>query len=162
MKLVVLVALPPFVVTAILPVVAPAGTTAVICESEFTVNDATTLLNVTFVVCVSPVPVIVTDVPTGPLVGEKVLSVGLTLNVAAVERVAVPVVTVTFPVRAPVGTVARMNVLPANAFVVAAVPPNFTTDAAVKFWPRIPTWVPTVPLLTLTREMNGAYDVLKL
>ena len=49
MKLFELVALPPFVVTAIVAVVAPVGTVAVIFESEFTVNEADTLLNVTFV-----------------------------------------------------------------------------------------------------------------
>ena len=43
-----------------------------------------------------------------------------------------PVVTVTLPVRAPVGTVARMKVLPVNCVVVAAVPPNFTTDDVLK------------------------------
>ena len=74
-----LVALPPLVVTAILPVVAPVGTVAVIFESEFTVNEADTLLNVTFVACVRPVPLIVTEVPTEPLGGVKVLSVGVTL-----------------------------------------------------------------------------------
>lgn len=42
MKLLELVALPPFVVTAIVPVVAPVGTVAVIFESEFTVNEADT------------------------------------------------------------------------------------------------------------------------
>jgi hypothetical protein len=49
-KLVELATLPPFVVTAILPVAAPAGTVAVISESETTVNDADILSIVTFVV----------------------------------------------------------------------------------------------------------------
>ena len=35
-----LVAVPPGVVTVIVPVVAPEGTTAEICKAEFTVNDA--------------------------------------------------------------------------------------------------------------------------
>jgi hypothetical protein len=48
-KLVVLDAMPPLVVTAILPVVAVAGTVAVICVSEFTVKVAETWLKVTFV-----------------------------------------------------------------------------------------------------------------
>jgi hypothetical protein len=44
-----LVAVPPGVVTAILPVLAPVGTVTVICESEFTVNVvALTPPNVTF------------------------------------------------------------------------------------------------------------------
>lgn len=79
MKLVASVTLPPLVVTAILPEVAPVGTVAVIFESELTVNVALTLLNVTFVVCAKPVPLIVTEVPTGPLAGEKLENVGVTL-----------------------------------------------------------------------------------
>jgi hypothetical protein len=98
-----LVALPPFVATAIVPVVAPVATVAVIFESEFTVNEADTLLNVTFVACLRPVPVIVTQVPTGPLVGVKVAKVGVTLNCSGAVKVVVPVVTVTFPVSAPAG-----------------------------------------------------------
>jgi len=42
-------AVPLGVVTAIGPVVAPGGTVAVICVTEFTVNVAVTLLNVTAV-----------------------------------------------------------------------------------------------------------------
>lgn len=79
MKLADDVALPPAVMTTILPVVAPVGTVAVTFESEFTVNVADTLLNVTFVVCARPVPVIVTEVPTGPVNGVKPVKVGVTL-----------------------------------------------------------------------------------
>ena len=49
-KLVELITLPPFVVTTILPVAAPAGTVAVIFESETTLNDEEMLSIVTFVV----------------------------------------------------------------------------------------------------------------
>ena len=66
-------------VTAIFPVLAPAGTAAVTCESESTVNVAAILSIVTFVVCSRPVPVIVTEVPTGPLDGAKVFRVGVIL-----------------------------------------------------------------------------------
>ena len=76
-----LVTLPPLVVTMIFPVVAPVGTVAVTWVSEFTVKLADVPLNVTFVVCVSPVPVIVTGVPTGPLGGLKVVNVGFTFKV---------------------------------------------------------------------------------
>jgi hypothetical protein len=71
-----LVALPFGVVTPIGPVVAPDGTAAVICESEFTVKAAGVPLNPTAVAPVKPLPVIVTDVPTGPLEGEKPLIEG--------------------------------------------------------------------------------------
>jgi len=68
-KLVVLFAVPPVVTTAILPVVAPVGTVAVTWVSELTVKVATVLLNVTWVAWVSPEPVIITGIPTGPLAG---------------------------------------------------------------------------------------------
>ncbi len=131
-KLVVLLALPPLVVTAIFPVVAPVGTVAVICVSEFTVKVADFPLKVTLVAWVKPVPVIVTDVPTGPFGGAKLVTVGFTLNVCELVRVAVPVVTVTEPVSAPAGTVANRKVVPDRVTVVACVPPNFTTDALLK------------------------------
>ena len=64
-------------VTAIRPLVAPAGTTAVICESELTVTEVAPVpLNVTPLALVKPLPLIVTEVPTGPLCGEKPLIVG--------------------------------------------------------------------------------------
>ena len=139
MKLVVLEALPPLVKTTILPVVAAVGTVAVTSVSDTTVNVATILLKVTFVACVKPVPVIVTTVPTGPVAGENVFDVGVTLNDLRDVNVVVPVVTVTLPVSAPAGTVARMKVLPVRVLVGATVPPNFTTDDEEKPWPRMPT-----------------------
>jgi hypothetical protein len=83
-KFVALVAVPPGVVTLILPVVAPVGTVAVICVAEFTANVAVVVLNFTeLVVKLAPltvplkfVPVIVTEVPTGPKVGVNELIVG--------------------------------------------------------------------------------------
>ena len=157
-----LVALPPFVVTAIFPVVAPVGTVAVTCVSEITVNVAEILLKVTLLVCIRPVPVIVTKVPTGPLDGLKLFKVGVILYVDEVDKVVDPVVTVTLPVSAPEGTVARMKVVPVSTLVAAVVPPNFTTDDPPKPWPRMPTLVPSLPLLTVTSEMKGLNVVLKL
>jgi len=73
-----LLAVPEGVVTEIGPDVAPEGTTAVTCVSESTVNeDAAVPLNDTPVAPVKPVPVIVTDVPTGPLDGENPEIVGV-------------------------------------------------------------------------------------
>jgi hypothetical protein len=71
-----LVAVPPGVVTRIFPSVAPEGTVAVILVEEFTVKDADTLLNVTELTLTKFVPLIVTEVPTGPEVGENELIVG--------------------------------------------------------------------------------------
>ena len=53
------------------PVMAPGGTVAVILVGEFTVKDALTPPNWTAVAPVNPNPVMVTEVPTGPLVGLK-------------------------------------------------------------------------------------------
>ncbi len=81
------------VVTAIFPVIAPVGTVAVICVSEFTVKVAEVPLKVTLLAWVSPVPVIVTEVPTGPFGGVKLVTVGFTLSVCTLVSVIVPVVT---------------------------------------------------------------------
>jgi hypothetical protein len=145
MKLVALVALPPLVVTAILPVATPAGTSAVTSVSEITVKVADLLSNVTFVVCFRPVPLMVTDVPTGPLVGLKLVMVGSTSNVCRLVNVVVPVVTVSAPVSATAGTVALMNVVPVSVLVVACVPPNFTTEELLKPCPMMPIFAPSLP-----------------
>src|SRR5207244_2226465 len=88
-KLVPLVAVPPGVVTRIGPVVAPAGTSARIEVAESTMKPALTVLKVTAVAPVKLVPVIVTIVPAGPLVGEKLVIVGAG-TVELVLLVAVP------------------------------------------------------------------------
>ena len=76
-KEVALVPVPPEVVTAIGPVVAPAGTVAVICTAEPTENvGAVTPLNLTAVAPVKPLPLIVTDVPGVPEVGVKPVTAG--------------------------------------------------------------------------------------
>src|SRR5689334_3622795 len=75
-KLELLVAVPPGALTLIGPVVAVAGTVAEIEVSEMTVNVALTPLNLTAVAPVKFVPVIVTLVPAGPLVGVKLVNVG--------------------------------------------------------------------------------------
>jgi len=88
-KLVVLVAVPPGVVTRSGPVVAPVGTAAWIAVPEVTVKLALTPLNVTAVAPVKFVPLSVTLLPTGPLVGVKLVSVGalppVTMTVTVVE-----------------------------------------------------------------------------
>ena len=102
-----LTAVPPGVTIAILPVFAPVGTVAVICVSESTVKVvAFTPLNVTLVVPVKLVPVIVTGVPTGPLVGLKLRIAGVTRKTLLLVSVPPGVVTVTEPVVALAGTTA--------------------------------------------------------
>src|SRR5437660_6079760 len=85
-----LAAVPPGVVTLSGPVVAPAGTVARIAVSEVTVKVALTPLNDTDVAPVKFVPLIVTLVPTGPLVGVKLGSEEDTSEVQSLAQVAVP------------------------------------------------------------------------
>jgi hypothetical protein len=63
-------------------------------------------LNFTPLAAKNPVPVIVTEVPTAPLVGEKLVMESGTLTVNELAEVAVPlgVATETVPVIAPFGT----------------------------------------------------------
>jgi hypothetical protein len=96
------------------------------------------------------VPVIVTEVPIGPEVGERFVIVGpeavVTVNVTPLLATA-PTVTTTGPVVAPLGTGATMLVS-VQLEGVAAVPLNFTVlvpwvDPKPK--PVIVTDVPTGP-----------------
>ena len=99
-----LVAVPPSVVIAILPVMAPVGTVAFTCVADLVKFVAATPPKVTSVVCVSPVPVITTCVPTVPLDGLKLEMVGMTLKVLLLASVPDGVVTVTNPVVPVAGT----------------------------------------------------------
>jgi hypothetical protein len=81
-KFVALVAVPPRVVTVILPVVAAAGTVAVILVGELRVKVAATPLNLTEDVLLKVVPLMVTLVPGGPEPGEKLVMMGRTRKVA--------------------------------------------------------------------------------
>src|SRR5205085_3758339 len=106
-KLVALVPVPAAFVTVIFPLVAPVGTVALICVSEFTVNVVAAVpLKLTPVAPVKPVPVRVTLVPAGPLTGVNEVMLGTTVTVKLVALVPVPAafVTVIFPLAAPVGT----------------------------------------------------------
>src|SRR5437899_8492185 len=140
-KLLELFPVPPAVVTLIVPVVAPVGTVAVICVSEFTVKDeALVPLNVTEVAPVKFAPVIVTLVPTAPLVGEKLVILGTgvpPVTVKLPELVAMPpsVVMLIVPVVAPVGTVAVTCVSEFTVKDEASVPLNLTNEAPVKLLP---------------------------
>ncbi len=161
-KLLVLVAVPPGVVTAMGPVVAAVGTVAVICVFELTVNVVAVVpLNFTAVAPVKPVPVITTEVPTGPLVGlnDVIVGIGDAVTSKLVALVAVPpgVVTAMGPSVAPLGTVAVICVFEFTV-KVAAVPLNFTALAPVKPVPVITTDVPTGPLVGLNDVIVGAGD----
>lgn len=105
-KTVALVTEPLAALTVIRPVVVPAGTTAVIWFAELTVTlVAAVPLKLTVDEPSNPLPVITTDVPTGPLAGAKDMIDGVTVKLAAVVTVPPVVTTVIGPVVAPPGTV---------------------------------------------------------
>src|SRR5262249_14472597 len=128
-----LLARPPTVTTT-LPVVAPAGTGTPMLVADHDVGVAVVPLNVTVLVpCVAPklVPVIVTAVATGPLVGKRLVIVGGTVTVNDRPLLASPpTVTTTLPVVAPAGTGA--TILAADHDVgVAVVPLNVDRQRVV-------------------------------
>src|SRR5438552_931600 len=99
--------LTPLACTTTLPVIAPDGTGATILVVPQLVGVAVVTLNVTVLdPCVVPkfAPAIVTDVPTGPEFGDKLLMLGVGRTVKATPVLArLDTVTTTFPVEAPVG-----------------------------------------------------------
>ena len=163
-KFATLLAVPPDVVTLILPVIAPVGTTAVICVAEFTVNVvALVFLNFTSVAPVKFVPVITTEVPPGPLFGTNDVIVGAAgaVTVKLGPLVAVPngFVTLIWPVVAPDGTVAVIAVpVGFQENVVAFVVLNLTAVVPTKFDPLIVTDVPGGPLAGEKLEIVGAHE----
>jgi hypothetical protein len=162
-KLVVVVAEPPGVVTLMGPVVAVEGTVAVIWVGESTVLVvAATPLKVTEVV-VKPVPlkfvpVILTCVPTGPKAGVNDVIVGAGTTTKSAALVAVPMVFVTLilPVVAPVGTVAVIDVAEFTVTEVAVVALNLTVVVPQNFVPVIVTIVPIGPAVGVNEVMVGA------
>jgi hypothetical protein len=144
-KLDALVAVPSSVVTTMGPVIAPAGTVAVIVPELLTVNVAALPPNETAVAPVKFVPVIVTPVPTAPIAGAKEVMAGVTVKRVVDTIAPLPgVVTVMGPVLAPAGTV--VVIVPEGLTVkVAATPLNETAVAPVKAVPVIVTPVPTGP-----------------
>jgi hypothetical protein len=121
----------PFKVRAIFPVVAPAGTLAVMLVAVAEVMLATTPLKVTILVAgvgLKPVPVMVMVASTAPLSGLKLVMVGVAKTVKLVELATVAPLTVTemVPVLAPTGTVVVILVV-VDVVTTAVVLLNFTT-----------------------------------
>jgi hypothetical protein len=70
-------------------------------------------------------PVIVTDMPTPPELGDRPVMLGVTVNATAL--LATPdAVTTKFPVVAPLGTTATIDVALQLVIVVVTVPLNVT------------------------------------
>jgi hypothetical protein len=121
----------PLAFTTTFPVVAPVGTSATIeVALQLEIVVAAVPLNVTVPdPCVDPkfAPAIVTDAPTAPELGDTLVMLGAATTVNDTPLLAFPpTVTTTFPVVAPVGTVATIDVLLQLPIVVAVVPLNFT------------------------------------
>src|SRR6185369_1218018 len=121
-------------VTLMRPVVAPAGTVALICADDTTVKLAEVPLNATDVAPLKPLPLMVTVVPTGPPGGENDEITGGPVTVKELVLWPVPaaVVTLIRPVVAPAGTVAlicaddttvKLAEAPLNATDVAPLKP---------------------------------------
>src|SRR5256885_15710267 len=90
------------------------------------------------------VPLIVTTVPTGPLGGEKDLTLGLTRRSVALVPVPRGLATAIGPVDAPFGTVAVSCMSDWTAKVVAGTPSNVTLVVPTKPEPVTVTVLPTV------------------
>lgn len=101
---------------------------------------------------------IVTEVPTGPDVGVKLVILGVGITVKLTPLLATPAtVTTTFPVVAPKGTGTTMPVVPQNVGV-AVVPLNVTVLVPCdtpKLLPVIVTDVPTGPDAGLKLKIPG-------
>jgi hypothetical protein len=161
-KLVALVAVPSGFVTVMGPVVAPVGTVAVICVAELTVKTAVVPLNFTAVVPAKFVPVITTDLPTLPTVGENDVMVGMPVRMvksALLTTEPTVFVTVILPVVAPTGTVAVIWVAELTVNDVAVVVLNFTAVVPQKFVPVMTTDDPIAPLTGAKDVMVGAAAV---
>ena len=142
MKFTPLPATPPTFTTTF-PVVAPVGTDVAMLVEVQLVVVAGVPLNVTVPEDPKLVPVIVTAVPTGPEVVDRLVIFGDTAKVIPLLATP-PTVTTTFPVVAPAGTDVAMLV-EVQLVVVAGVPLNVTVPEDPKLVPVIVTAVPTGP-----------------
>jgi hypothetical protein len=109
------------------------------------------------------VPVMVTEVPTGPDVGLKPDIVGdeavETLKLSTLVPVRPSTVTVIFPVVAPLGTVVTIVVDVGVPVMTAVAPLNLTmlfAGVVLKLMPVMVTVVPTPPLMGSKEAIAGA------
>ena len=150
----------PLTLTTTLPVVAPLGTGTIMLVALQLVGVAAAPLKVTAPVpCDAPklFPLIVTEVPTGPEVGFKLVMVGLTVNKTRLLPIPLTI-TMTLPVVAPAGTGATMVVL-LQLVGVAVFGPKVTLlvpCVTPKLVPVIVTEVPMGPDVGEMLVMLGA------
>src|ERR1022692_4863564 len=157
----------PATVTTTLPVVAPPGTGATMAVALQLVGVAAVPLKVTVLVpWLAPrfAPAIVTNPPTAPAAGVRLVMLGGTVTVKADLLLAAPAtVTTTLPVVAPAGTGATMAVA-LQLVGVAAVPLKVTVLVpwlAPRFAPAIVTNPPTAPAAGVRLVMLGGTVTVK-
>ena len=156
-----LLAVPPTVTTTF-PEVARKGTGATMLVAVQLVGFASIPLKVTVLVpCVEPkfTPEIVTEVPVGPAVGERLVIPGPDPTMKSTLLLGVPpTVTTTFPVVAPLGTFTTMVVVFQLVAVPADTPLNLTVLVPCvepKLTPPIVTELPTDPEVGFKTKMAG-------
>jgi len=142
-----LLATPPTVAIT-LPLVAPAGTVAVILVEPQLLTELTVPLNFTVLVPWLDqkfAPEIMIEAPTGPDVAERLEITGAVVTLKGTALlVKPPTDTITLPLVAPAGTL--VETLVALQFVaVAATPLNVIAPVAPKLEPLIVTAAPTGP-----------------
>jgi hypothetical protein len=152
----------PATVTVTRPVVALEGTVAVIDVVLQLVTVAVTPLNLTvLVLCVAPklLPAIVTVPATGAWSGLSELIAGGGMTVNATPLLArLLTVTVTFPLVAPAGTTAVIDVAVQLVMLVAVTPLNLTVllgFCVPKLLPLTVTVPPTGPAFGVSDEIDG-------
>jgi hypothetical protein len=159
--------LTPLAKTRTFPVVAPDGTVATMALALQLVTDAAVPLNVMPPFpCVGPkfAPLIVTDAPTAPLVGERLVILGAGTTVKFSPLLSTPLAcTTTFPVVAPEGTFATIE-LALQLVVDAVVPLNLTVllpFVEPKFDPEMVIDAPTAPDVEDKLVITGAGTTVK-
>lgn len=161
-----MLAIPP-AVTMTGPLVAPLGTSATMVVAFQLEGDAVVPLKVTVLVpCVEPkfTPLIVTDVPTCPEAGLRLVIPGLDPTTKMRPLLAnPPTVTATGPVVAPVGTGTTIDVAFQLVGVAATSLNVIVLDPCVepKFVPVMVTEVATFPEIGLRLVMVGAVPTTK-
>jgi len=134
-------------VTTTFPVVAPLGTGAMTLVAVQLVGVAAVPLNFTVLVpWVVPkfIPAIVTEVPTDPDKGDRLVMFGVIVKFTPLLATP-PAVTTTLPLVAPFGT-GTMMLVALQLVTTAEIPLNVTVPVAdPKLVPAIVTGVPTVP-----------------
>jgi len=150
------------VATTTLPVVAPFGTGATILVGLQLVGALLTPLKVTVLVpCYVPklVPVIVTEVPSGPEVGFKLIIAGITVKFALLlaKPATVTVTGVLKTTPGKLGTGTTTLVLLQLVGVAAVVPKATVLEpwVAPKFVPVMVTVAPTAPVVGLRLVIAG-------